>query len=117
MCCTEACVTGSQERRRAQVVPVFGGKACPHYTETHGCKIVECPVHPVISAWTAWSTCTKSCGQGAQSRSRTITKVAQHGSYVCPCLAETHNCNQQVGDFSAWSTCTKSATARLPSIL
>ena len=85
MCCTEACVTGSQERRRAQVVPVFfGGKACPHYTETHGCKIVECPVHPVISAWTAWSTCTKSCGQGAQSHTRTITKVAQHGGYVCP---------------------------------
>ena len=111
MWCTEACVTGSQECRRAQVVPVFGGKACPHCTETHGCKIVECPVHPVISAWTAWSTCTKSCGQSAQSRSRTITKVAQHGGYVCPYLAETHNCNQQVGDFSAWSTCTKSATA------
>ena len=74
-------------------------------------------MHPVISAWTAWPTCTKSCGQGAQSRSRTITKVAQHGGYVCPYLAETHNCNQQVGDFSAWSTCTKSATARLPSIL
>jgi hypothetical protein len=46
-----------------------------------------------------------------QSRSRTVTKVAQLGGYVCPHLAETRNCNQQacaidggIGDFSGHSS-------------
>ena len=69
-------------------------------------------MHCSVSAFT---TCTKSCGTGAQSRSRAVTTRAQHGGYVCPYLAETRNCNQQAcatdcitASFAAWSACTKS---------
>ena len=67
------------------------------------------------SAFSAWSTCTKSCGTGAQSRSRSITKAATHGGYACPYLNEQRACNTHacawhcvVSSFSAWTTCTKS---------
>jgi hypothetical protein len=72
-------------------------------------------VHCATGAFAPWSVCTKSCGGGAQSRSRTVTKVAQHGGYVCPYLKETRNCNTgpcsidgTVGSWASWSPCTKS---------
>ena len=40
--CTKACGTGSQQRTRATVEPTFGGKACPHSTETRGCNTHAC---------------------------------------------------------------------------
>ena len=40
--CTKSCNGGSQYRARANVEPSFGGKACPHYTETQPCNVHEC---------------------------------------------------------------------------
>ena len=50
-------------------------------------------MHCATSAFSAWSACTKSCGTGAQSRSRTVTNKAANGGYVCPYLDETRVCN------------------------
>jgi hypothetical protein len=113
--CTTSCAAGSQRRTRAVVQPRFGGAACPHTAETQACDHGPCPIHCATSTFSAWTTCTKSCGQGAQSRSRSVTTRNQHSGYVCPYLAETRNCNQQacavdciVGEWRAWSTCSKS---------
>jgi hypothetical protein len=71
-----------------------------------------------VSAFSAWTGCTKSCGKGSQSRSRAIRTRADHGGYACPYLKETRTCNEQscavdciVNRFGAWSTCTKSCGA------
>ena len=66
-------------------MPVFGGKACPHYTETHGCKIVECPVHPVISAWTAWSTSPPAPSRAARARSLAAAPSPRSPSTAATC--------------------------------
>ena len=45
--------------------------------------IVECPLHPVIPAWTVWSACTKSCQSGSQQRARTCA-AGKFGGTACP---------------------------------
>jgi hypothetical protein len=112
--CTESCGTGSQQRSRKQTEPKFGGKSCPHYTETRACNKHACPVDCKIVAYGAWSTCTKSCGGGSQRRSRPNVEP-KYGGKACPHSAETRACNEhmcpvdcEVAGWKAWSTCTKS---------
>ena len=102
------------------VAPEFGGAACPHTAETQACDHGPCPVHCATSAFGAWSTCTKSCGTGSQSHSRTVTSEPTKGGYVCPYLDEARSCNAaacpvdckfQAFSNAAWSTCTKSCGA------
>ena len=50
-------------------------------------------MHCSVSAFSAWTTCTKSGGTGAQKRSRSATTVTRHGGYACPYLEETRSCN------------------------
>jgi len=70
-------------------------------------------VHCTVSAFSAWTTCTKSCGTGTQKRSRSVTTATLHGGYACPYLEETRDCNAAacavnciIRSFSDWSTCT-----------
>ena len=56
-----------------------GGVACPHLTETQACNDVGCPVHCDVGQWTAWSTCTRSCGGGYQARSRSVETPKANG--------------------------------------
>jgi hypothetical protein len=46
----------------------FGGKACSHQAETRVCNAHACPRNCITRGWTAWTTCTKSCGGGSQRR-------------------------------------------------
>merc|ERR1712054_751166 len=110
-----SCGNGSQRRSRSQTEPRFGGKACPHYTETRPCNTHRCANHCIVTAFSAWTTCTKSCGSGVQSRSRSVTSAPRFGGYACPYLNEKRACNKHacashcvVSQFSAWTTCTKS---------
>ena len=66
----------------------FGDCACPHLEEERACNTHTCAGHCVVSDFSAWTTCTKSCGSGAQSRSRSITTEATYGGYACPYLDE-----------------------------
>ena len=63
-------------------------RACTHGAETKPCNHGPCPIHCATTAFSAWTTCTKSCGTGSQLRSRSIATHARHGGYVCPYLAE-----------------------------
>ena len=112
--CDRSCGHGTQTRTRTFVQPTAGGKACPTDSDSRSCNTHACPVDCVVEPnFSQWSTCTKSCGGGFQSRSRTLV-VPKHGGKKCPHSAETRACNHgacavhcEVSGFSSWSTCTK----------
>jgi hypothetical protein len=71
--CDASCDSGLQTRTRAVVIqPSGGGDACPVLSETRPCNLGACPRPAVVTAWSAWSTCSASCGGGVMERTRQI---------------------------------------------
>jgi hypothetical protein len=52
------------------------------------------PVDCEVSDWSEWSDCSKECGGGVETRTRTVLKEAKKGGEACPVLTESRNCNQ-----------------------
>ena len=107
-------------RARSSTCRAAAEKDCPALSETTPCNTQSCAPPKVdckVSDFGAWSTCSKSCGGGTQTRSRTVLIAAANGGCACPALTESQNCNSQscpapptdckVSDFGAWSTCSK----------
>jgi len=113
--CDKNCGGGSQTRTRTITKPAAnGGTACPVLTETQPCNIQACPVDCVTSDWGAWDTCSKTCGGGIQTRTKTVKTPAANGGKECGPLVETKACNEaacpsdcQLNDWSSWSACDK----------
>eukprot|EP00927_Polykrikos_kofoidii_P048726 TRINITY_DN42941_c0_g1_i1.p1 TRINITY_DN42941_c0_g1~~TRINITY_DN42941_c0_g1_i1.p1 ORF type:complete len:1553 (+),score=204.95 TRINITY_DN42941_c0_g1_i1:74-4660(+) len=106
-------------RSRDVVVPASeSGKACiGPLSAIKGCGDFE-PTNCVISQWSQWSTCMKSCGGGQQYRSRSVTAPATNGGdcnsseltqinkcNIFPCEAEG---NAIVSEWSDWTACSTS---------
>ena len=112
--CTKSCGGGLQTRSRTVVTGAdHGGVACPSLTETQQCNNGPCPVDCVVSNWGDWTTCTKSCGSGQESRSRSIDENPTSGGAPCGALSQTRSCNDQpcpqdcvVSNWGAFSACT-----------
>ena len=113
--CSLTCGGGEEKRHRSvQVEVAYGGKACDALEDTAACKQQACPVDCVATAWTAWSECSHSCGQGTETRSRRVTVSAAHGGKDCGALSQSQTCNSgpcpihcDVTAFGAWSQCSK----------
>ena len=66
-----------------------------------------------VSSWTAWSSCSASCGtSGRASRTRYVTRKQECiGSNGCPGLSENRDCNRVccpddcVYSWGVWSSC------------
>ena len=108
--CTKVCNGGTQTRTRTVITPASNGGTCPELSETRACNEQPCPVDCVVSDWSEWSTCTKACGGGIQTRTRTVITPAMYGGRPCPTLSDTMVCNAQpcpvdcvVSAWSAWS--------------
>lgn len=74
-------------------------------------EVISCDVDCEVSEWSTFSGCSKECGGGEQTRTRTITQQSHNDGLVCPELSETIGCNPDPcpidGVLSSWSTCNK----------
>jgi len=116
--CSKPCGTGHHNRTRKcdSPPPTCGGDPCPgSATETHACKIKECPIDGGLTPWTLFGVCSQSCNGGVKRRTRECTNPApEHGGAQCGGdLVNEAPCNQHVCPFNCewrawgdWAPCT-----------
>merc|ERR1719498_1011430 len=99
-------------RTRTNVHPQYGGVACPPSFASRQCNDFACPVDCLVEAWSEWSSCTESCGTGAQRRTRQTT-APSNGGAACPQDIHYRSCNHHacpldcvVGEWSQYGECT-----------
>ncbi|CAE8589234.1 unnamed protein product, partial [Polarella glacialis] len=83
--------------------------------DTESCHIrrIDC----VVSEWSEWDRCDKSCGGGQSLRERQVHRYPQNGGQSCPSsVKETRGCNTgpcdahdcSVSSWGAWGPCSAS---------
>ncbi|XP_022809510.1 furin-like [Stylophora pistillata] len=68
----------------------------------------DIPVHGGFTQWSSWTSCSKSCGEGLRSRSRSCTKPRplNKGKGCSGSALETRTCNMGICPvWSKWSEC------------
>eukprot|EP00397_Hematodinium_sp_SG-2012_P001492 GEMP01001495.1.p1 GENE.GEMP01001495.1~~GEMP01001495.1.p1 ORF type:complete len:1042 (+),score=197.84 GEMP01001495.1:242-3367(+) len=139
--CSCECNGVQNRARRIEKYPKMGGKACEGpLEEIKGCNM-QCDhgkntVHPThapancaFSKWSDWTECSRSCGAGDQTRTRTVVDAPELGGLACnDDLEMVRSCNtdacseseasakaknEQVmnctlSSWDAWGTCTAS---------
>lgn len=96
-----------------------GGSPCEgvlQETENLPIKVQDC----IISQWTEWDMCDKSCGGGQSMRNRQVHRFPLSGGRACPpLLKETKGCNTgpcdsqdcMVSEWGRWGPCSASCGA------
>jgi hypothetical protein len=97
--CTQLCLGGTQTRTRDIVAPASGTfAACPSTSDPERLQSQRCDVCDIciMSAYSNWSACSKSCGGGERSRTRSVTQPATCDCTPCSStLRDTQSCNSQ----------------------
>merc|ERR1719418_481227 len=89
--CDATC--GKGIKRRNIVIPAkHGGNECSEEL-TQPCNLKPCPVDCQWSGWNSWSSCSRSCDRGSQSRSRSKLTVEAYGGTCSGSSYETKYCN------------------------
>jgi len=121
--CSKTCGSGRKSRIRDcnSPAPAHGGKKCSgdakesQTCEDRPCKII---VDGAWGRWSHWSSCSKTCGSGRQTRVRDCNSPAPaNGGKKCYGDAkESQTCEDrpcrikvdgQWGSWGSWSSCTK----------
>ncbi|XP_068700145.1 uncharacterized protein [Montipora foliosa] len=124
--CSKTCGRGWKKRIREcnDPLPSNGGKDCyeqglgPSEERTH-CFERSCPLDGSYNDWSAWTTCSMSCGGGVKFRHRNCTNPPpMHGGRDCSLIGpstESDSCNSEpcpvngmYGTWSLWSECDRS---------
>ncbi|XP_029187797.2 A disintegrin and metalloproteinase with thrombospondin motifs adt-1-like isoform X2 [Acropora millepora] len=119
--CSVTCGGGLQDRTRAcaNPRPAFGGANCEGQSkEYRQCNRNPCPVNGRWTTWRSWGSCSKTCGRGLQSRTRSCFPPPLHGGKDCIGRnREVRTCNLRPcpvhGNWSAWrpwSPCSQSCS-------
>ncbi|XP_052285147.1 SCO-spondin-like isoform X5 [Dreissena polymorpha] len=99
--CNVTCGGGTKHRMRDCYFPSSAqpGLFCiGELAEKTTCNENLCPVDGVLEEWMAWTTCSKTCGGGSQTRLRDCTFPGL-GPFGKPCNGHTNEsqpCNPQV---------------------
>lgn len=115
--CTVTCGGGRTYRMRqcTKPSPKYGGDRCPGAPiQAKQCGTIECPINGGWSGYSAYGSCTKSCGGGTQTSVRHCTHPSpRYSGHPCagdrskskPC--NTHHCpiDGSYSGWSEWSTC------------
>ncbi|XP_053120701.1 SCO-spondin-like [Hemicordylus capensis] len=109
--CSASCGGGSSLRRRpCHESPSGGGAPCAAdaMEEVAQCRPEACPADCQVGEWSAWSTCSASCGGGLSERSRVLLSppgepcpvpLRQH--HAC----SAHNCTPECPGAQVYSQC------------
>ncbi|XP_064856159.1 thrombospondin type-1 domain-containing protein 7A-like [Oncorhynchus nerka] len=54
--------------------------------------LIPCPQDCVVSEFTPWTSCSKTCGTGLKNRVRSVLVPPLFGGSACPNLTEFHTC-------------------------
>lgn len=107
--CTAQCGHGYQFRDPIIKIPAAnGGKACPPpANRSNDCSASgnsadhcrDCNNGPCVPvdcnfSWTEWSTCSKPCGSGIQTRAPVIHSQPRNFGQACPSRNEVQACNE-----------------------
>ncbi len=96
--CSKSCGTGHKSRTRScdSPAPANGGSGCSgNGTHIVSCLQQDCPINGGWSGWNSWSGCSKSCGIGHRSRTRSCDSPAPaSGGAECDGLRnQTETCS------------------------
>ncbi|WAR18815.1 HMCN1-like protein [Mya arenaria] len=108
--CSVTCESGVVARSR-DCIGAVGSGTCPAVSvETNPCSLGPCPIDGGFNSWSSWDTCTATCDDGTQSRSRTCTNPEpQYGGLDCVGdSTESQTCNDGYcpvdGGYTLWSS-------------
>jgi hypothetical protein len=95
--CDTPCGPGTQTRVRYTMPPSIqlSNSACSplDYVQRQACTGASgsCPGGCTFGAWSAWGSCSRTCGGGTRYQTRTLTS----GGSTCGPLLQTQLCNTQ----------------------
>lgn len=118
--CSSSCGGGIRDRNRQEYQSAAnGGRLCEGgIREDQACSEQRCPVDCHWHPWSEWGGCSKTCGGGVKTQSRTKT-LAMFGGNECDgnetkqleCAAEDCPVDCAWEPWTAWENCTKSCNA------
>uniref|UniRef100_A0A7N8YKC0 Spondin-1 n=1 Tax=Mastacembelus armatus TaxID=205130 RepID=A0A7N8YKC0_9TELE len=113
--CSVTCGRGVRTRQR--MLKSDPAECTEELEQTEKCMLPECPVDCMVSEWSVWSECNKTCGKGHTIRTRMVKLEPQFGGSACPETIQRKKCKirksleQQSGcklqPWSNWTDCTK----------
>ena len=109
--CSKTCDTGIQTRTRSKSQEeLYGGTCSGLSSEQKNCKLTSCPC--IWGPWSRWSSCSKTCDAGIESRTRIKSRDESPGGICTGLTYEQKSCKIQPcpcvwGSWSSWSACSK----------
>nr|XP_015213731.1 PREDICTED: thrombospondin type-1 domain-containing protein 7B isoform X1 [Lepisosteus oculatus]XP_015213732.1 PREDICTED: thrombospondin type-1 domain-containing protein 7B isoform X1 [Lepisosteus oculatus] len=103
---TSECVTAQHgiQQRKAHCIrksnrTVVTERICEFFSQRPAVEqacLIPCPHDCVVSEFSPWSDCSKTCGTGLQHRTRAVLATPVYGGANCPNLTETRTCSNQL---------------------
>uniref|UniRef100_A0A8C6S9J9 Spondin-1 n=1 Tax=Neogobius melanostomus TaxID=47308 RepID=A0A8C6S9J9_9GOBI len=119
--CSVTCGRGTRTRQR--MLKSDPTECSEELEQTEKCMLPECPIDCMVSEWSEWSECNKSCGKGHTIRTRMIKLEPQFGGSPCPETIQRKKCKIRkcrpkakeerggggcrMQGWSGWSDCSK----------